>query len=154
MNHLEFEALFSSTVTACHTLLQSKGVEYSGLADRLANFKRGAGLTGASPLQVAFIFASKHYDSIASFVRDPGRASSEPIEGRLHDLINYCLLMKAIVVEIQSQGLILKSQDVMAPITSYPTTANALGAKLASMAAHEKLQAEQQRRKDDDGRPF
>jgi hypothetical protein len=76
-----------------------KGAEYACNEDRLANFKRGAALTGASPLKVAFIYASKHYDSIATFVREPERATSEPIESRFDDMINYLILMKALVHE-------------------------------------------------------
>ena len=99
MNQEEFAKVFDATLTSCEKLLVVKGGEYAGVEDRLGNFKRGAALTGTTPLQVAFIYASKHYDSIASFVRDPKRVGSEPIEGRFDDLINYCILMKAIVKE-------------------------------------------------------
>lgn len=103
MNQDEFSYLVSSTLKSCNDLLVVKGGEYTGSTDRLANFKRGAALTGATPLQVAFIYASKHFDGIASFVKSSAkgtpRASSEPIEGRFDDLINYCILMKGIVVE-------------------------------------------------------
>lgn len=99
MNQTDFTALVDATFKSCHQLLVVKGGEYAGSDDRLANFKRGAALVGVDPLAVAFIYASKHYDSIASYVRDPSRASSEPIEGRFDDLINYMLLMKAIVAE-------------------------------------------------------
>lgn len=106
MDTKELEILVNGTFAECRRLLIVKGGEYAGDADRLANFKRGAALVGAAPLQVAFIYASKHYDSIASYVRDPNRASSEPIEGRFDDLINYCLLMKGIIAE----GAIVKRE--------------------------------------------
>lgn len=103
MNQDDFSALVTSTVSEINRLLVVKGGEYAGSEDRLANFKRGAALVGVTPLQVAFIYASKHYDGIASFVRTAAegtpRLSSEPIEGRFDDLINYCLLMKALVRE-------------------------------------------------------
>jgi hypothetical protein len=105
VNKHDFSALVSATVKSTADLLVVKGGEYADDADRLANFKRGAALTGATPLQVAFIYASKHYDGIASFVKTSAagtpRPSSEPIEGRFDDLINYCILMKALVVENQ-----------------------------------------------------
>lgn len=107
MNGKDFNALVSATFSAAEGLLVVKGGEYAGSEDRLANFKRGAALTGATPLQVAFIYASKHYDGIASFVRTAAegtaRPSSEPIEGRFDDLINYCILMKALVMETSIQ---------------------------------------------------
>lgn len=103
MNQTDFDALVRDTIASTASLLVLKGGEYAGSEDRLANFKRGAALTGTTPLQVAFIYASKHYDALATFVRDDaagiGRQRSEPIYGRLDDLINYCILMKALVQE-------------------------------------------------------
>lgn len=107
MNQDDFAAHVKLTFEAATKLLVVKGGEYAGSVDRLANFKRGAGLTGCTPLQVAFIYASKHYDAIATFVRDDAcgtpRERSEPIEGRLDDLLNYCLLLKALVVEAKAE---------------------------------------------------
>lgn len=106
MEQKDFLKCIEDTLTQCRSVLAGKGAEYAGSEDRLANFKRGANLTGATPLQVAFIYASKHYDSIASFVAKTARKEpvtlSEPIEGRLTDLINYCLLMRAIIQEARS----------------------------------------------------
>lgn len=108
MNQERFNALVESTMRDTLQLLAVKGGEYAGSDDRLANFKRGAALTGATPLQVAFIYASKHYDAIATFVRDNAigtyRARSESIGGRFDDLINYCILMKAIIQEEVETG--------------------------------------------------
>lgn len=107
MNDADFNQLVGSTIDTMRNLMVTKGGEYAGSVDRLANFKRGAALTGATPLQVAFIYASKHYDAIATFVRDEAagtdRPRSEPIEGRLDDLMNYCLLMKGLIQEGQSK---------------------------------------------------
>ena len=103
MNQTDFHALVSATVEETARLLIAKGEEYSGSSDRLSNFKRGAGLTGTTPLQVALVYASKHYDSIATYIRKDAagyeQILSEPIEGRLNDLINYCYLIKALIVE-------------------------------------------------------
>ncbi len=114
MNQSEFTKLVDDTFAQCRRLLVVKGGEYSGSADRLANFRRGSNLTGATPLQVAFIYASKHFDAIASYVAGQAkgviRESSEPIEGRIDDLINYCLLMKAIIVERSELNAELRRQ--------------------------------------------
>lgn len=103
MNQSEFQKLVDQTVQDTAKLLVMKGEEYAGSADRLANFKRGANLTGTTPLQTALIYASKHYDSICTYIRKDASGEiqklSEPIEGRFDDLINYCILMKAIVHE-------------------------------------------------------
>jgi len=105
MNIEDFNNLVDSTVRSAAELLITKGEEYAGSADRLANFKRGAKLTGVTPLQVALVYASKHYDSIATYVRKDASGESqvlsEPIEGRFDDMINYMILMKALVKEDQ-----------------------------------------------------
>lgn len=94
-----FNILVQETFNECRDLLGLKGAEYAGSSDRLANFKRGAVLTGVSPQQVAFIYLSKHYDAIATFVREGPVPGGEPIQGRLNDLINYCLLLRALIEE-------------------------------------------------------
>lgn len=103
MNKDEFDLLVQETYTESAKLLIMKGGEYAGSEDRLANFKRGAVLSGCSPLQVALIYLSKHYDAVATYVRDDAggidRPRSESIEGRLDDLLNYAILMKALVRE-------------------------------------------------------
>lgn len=104
MKQEEFDGLVNETLTEIRHLLVVKGGEYAGSEDRLANFKRGAALSGTTPLQVLFIYLNKHYDAVATFVRDDAagltRPRSESIEGRLDDLMNYCLLAKALVREM------------------------------------------------------
>lgn len=107
MNQLEFNIVVTETMDAINHLLVVKGGEYAGSADRLANFKRGAALVGVTPLQCLFIYLSKHYDAVATFVRDDAsgevRERSEPIDGRLDDIINYCILAKALIKAAATQ---------------------------------------------------
>ena len=106
MNQSEFDVVVKKTVESIQQLLAVKGGEYAGSEDRLANFKRGAQLTGTTPLQVLFIYMAKHYDAISTYVKttSQGKAPvlSEPIEGRLDDLINYAILAKALIAENRS----------------------------------------------------
>lgn len=105
MNQKEFEQLVHNSIGRIHSLLEVKGGEYAGSEDRLANFKRGAELTGVTPLQVLHIYLSKHYDAFSTYVRDQASGTSRPrsesISGRLDDIINYCLLAQALVKEIE-----------------------------------------------------
>lgn len=101
MNQADFEAFTEAFLNDTARLLVSKGAEYAGSADRLANFKRGAALTGCTAEQVCFIYLSKHYDALATFIREGEKPGAEPIMGRLHDLANYVLLMAALVRERQ-----------------------------------------------------
>ena len=106
MNQVEFTELFNETIDRITSLLVVKGGEYAGSDDRLANFKRGAALTGCTPAQCLFIYMSKHYDAVATYIRDEAagvtRTRSEPIEGRVDDLINYGILLKALLKETES----------------------------------------------------
>ncbi len=103
MNQQDFTQLVDDTLVACRQLLVVKGGEYAGSKDRLANFKRGSDLTGSTPLQVALVYMSKHYDSICTYVKKDAAGQeqvlSEAIDGRFDDMINYCMLMKALIKE-------------------------------------------------------
>lgn len=103
MEQKEFNVVVEETIQAIRKLLIVKGGEYAGSEDRLANFKRGAQLTGIEPMTVALIYLSKHYDGVCTYIRDlqtgQDRPRSESIEGRLDDMINYCILIKAIIKE-------------------------------------------------------
>lgn len=106
MQQQQFEALVERIRKETTELLVVKGREYAGDADRLANFKRGASLTGVDPLTVLFIYMSKHYDALATYIRDNQAGDtmpvlSEPITGRIADLINYCVLAWALIEEKQ-----------------------------------------------------
>lgn len=115
MHQDEFEKLFHTTVEQLNHLLIIKGGEYAGSEDRLANFKRGAQLTGTTSLQCLFIYMSKHYDAIATYIRDDAvgrdRMRSEPIEGRVDDLINYGILLKALLAERSKYAVMEKQKE-------------------------------------------
>ena len=106
MNSYTFEHLVNQTIKETAELLIVKGGEYAGSDDRLANFKRGADLTGVTPMQCLFVYMSKHYDAVATYIKDDAagktRPRSEPIAGRINDLINYCLLLKGLVEESEA----------------------------------------------------
>lgn len=110
MDQARFEQLVDQTIENIRHLLVVKGGEYAGSEDRLANFKRGAALVGVTPMQCLMIYMSKHYDAVSTFVRDEAagksRPRSEPIEGRIDDLINYCLLLKGLVREQSPAGAV------------------------------------------------
>lgn len=82
-------------------LSQTKGVEYAGKEDKLANFKLTAKEAGLDPLQVCYIFMNKHYSAIQSFVRER-KVYSEPIKGRIRDCQLYLALLEALIHEGES----------------------------------------------------
>lgn len=116
MNQKEFSVMFEETVKELTHLLVVKGGEYAGSEDRLGNFKRGAERVQGTPMQVLWIYAAKHIDSIETFIKDgvtrTNRPRSEPIEGRIDDLINYCILLKGLVREAKN----LQREPTMAEV--------------------------------------
>ena len=92
------KALFDEMVADLNSLLTKKGREYASDADALANFKNADDI-GVSPLQKALIFAEKHWFSIKSYAKRGKELSNEPIEGRVHDMINYLFLILCLIKE-------------------------------------------------------
>jgi len=94
--------LFDDMVLELNNLLIKKGKEYASDADALANFKTASDI-GVTPLQKALIFAEKHWFSIKSYVKRGKELSNEPIEGRIHDMINYLFLILCLIKEYKQE---------------------------------------------------
>lgn len=99
----EYEKIVQSTIKKITELAHTKGAEYAGDEDRLANFRRN-GLDIGIPMETVWrVYAGKHWDAISQFIKDLNtgkrRALSEPMEGRVDDLIVYLLLFKCMLAE-------------------------------------------------------
>lgn len=99
----QWEALCEATFARLRGLAASKGAEYSGQEDRLANFRRNGQALGLLPEVVWAVYAGKHWDALQIYIRDLAsgqeRERSEPIDSRVDDLLVYLLLFKAILEE-------------------------------------------------------
>lgn len=84
-------------------LQMAKGADYARDDDALANFKTQAAALDLTPEQVWAVFAGKHWAAIMAYVRE-GDVASEPIEGRIHDLILYGFLLLGMVREKQAEA--------------------------------------------------
>ena len=93
--------LVNSTIENIKTLENVKGGEYAGDKDRLHNFRHNAEDCGTRMELIWRIYAGKHWDALSNYIRDllsnKERPRSEPIEGRIDDLIVYLILLKAII---------------------------------------------------------
>jgi|TARA_R110002167_G_scaffold344946_1_gene554547 hypothetical protein len=86
-------------------LMRVKGKEYTvSDEDKLKNFKSIGDRLKCKPEFVAMVYLLKHMDSVRNFVMDGVEASDEPIEGRLRDIRNYCLLIGALIKENKEQN--------------------------------------------------
>ena len=86
----------------CLEVLEKKGKDYSGSDDCLSNFKRNAERLGLTKYQIMLVYMAKHFDSICNAIKaDPEspKAESEPIRGRIVDLINYAVIFYALMEE-------------------------------------------------------
>ena len=108
MTNADVEVMFRETFEELIALRSIKSREYSDDGDALANFRRNA-VDLEMPMETVWrVYASKHWDSIGNFIRDitngKKRELSEPIEGRIHDMIVYLLLLKAMIKEKEDGG--------------------------------------------------
>lgn len=86
-----------SMLHICDNMLKAKGHDYTqGSPNRLQNFDAAAVRLGLRPEQVLAVYMNKHWSALETFFQK-GRVESEPIEGRIADLINYLLLLSKMV---------------------------------------------------------
>lgn len=80
----------------CMPLMKGKGEAYSGQDDKLGNFKRIAKKYHITPFLVWAIFFGKHLDALDAWLRGEYK-DTEPIEGRINDIINYGFLLRGLI---------------------------------------------------------
>ncbi len=93
------DAVFAKRFADCISLIKAKNADYTqGTAkrDRIAAFRRISGDIGVPMEKVWAIFCQKHWGAVMKFVKD-GQVESEPIDGRINDIINYMVLLGAII---------------------------------------------------------
>lgn len=95
---VEQSRLFEKMIEAERNLLLSKGKEYAGDADCLANFK-DSDCIGLDPKQKLWVYLSKHMASIASYIKNGKEFSNETIESRIADARNYLALLYMLIQE-------------------------------------------------------
>jgi hypothetical protein len=96
---------FATAVMACWKIYDHKGNDYTrgkGDLDRTDNFKMAAENNGVTPLQAWGVYFYKHVSAVWRFLKD-GKVESEPIEGRIYDVINYSILLLLIVKEMRAK---------------------------------------------------
>ena len=93
---VEFRRIFNEEIMALRDAGQKEYAHDD--SSPFANFERGAEDMGIDRKQVLWIYAMKHKDGIAGFLK--GHTSQrEDVRGRINDLIVYLLLMKCMINE-------------------------------------------------------
>jgi hypothetical protein len=93
------DAVFANRFADCIDMLKSKNADYSQgeqKGDRIAAFRRISRDVNISMKQAWAVFCQKHWGAVMKFVKD-NTVESEPIDGRINDIINYMVLLGAII---------------------------------------------------------
>lgn len=102
MNTSNFDDLVKDVLEKARVTRIEKGRDYAGTEDVLGNFKKRAERLGLRPIKVWGLYFGKHIDAIETFVKTEN-LTSEPIEMRIVDAINYLLLGYALINESKSE---------------------------------------------------
>lgn len=90
---------FARKFVECMDLIKKKNADYSQgeqKGDRIAAFRRIARDVNITMEQAWAVFCQKHWGAVMRYVKE-GSVESEPIEGRITDVINYMVLLSAII---------------------------------------------------------
>ena len=83
----------------CKKIFSDKSKEYALDTDRLSSFKQGAKLQNITPKQCLLGMMTKHIISIYDMVRTNKEYDLHLWSEKITDIINYLILLKALVVE-------------------------------------------------------
>jgi hypothetical protein len=98
MTNKEFELLVNERCKLIKAVLNSKGKEY-GATDRLHNFKVASRIDAETPLQSAWGMFKKHLVSIIDIKDGLQLPTTDMINEKFGDAINYLILMEALIKE-------------------------------------------------------
>ncbi len=108
-----YNELVQETFAEIVRLGVQKGGEYAGDTDRLNNFRRNAANWGLTMEQCWGVYAGKHWDAIQQYIRDRAagvdRVRTEPLSGRVDDMIVYLLLFKAMLDEASTTDSVVQT---------------------------------------------
>lgn len=98
-----YSKTIEETLNRCASLLTKKQEEYAPDEDPLANFKKGAKVSGLTEEQVLYMYCVKHLVSIRDIVFGVVPSSRELIQEKTGDIINYMTLLNCITEEKLSE---------------------------------------------------
>jgi len=93
------DEFFARKFADCIDLIKKKNSDYTqghGQHDRIAHFREAAKDLDLPMLKIWQVFVRKHWATIQKFANG-GVLESEPIDGRIDDVINYMVLLAAII---------------------------------------------------------
>ena len=100
------DEFFAGVFADCIDLIKKKNADYTeGAAerDRIAHFREAAQDLELPMTKIWQVFVRKHWAAVRKFANGK-HLESEPIEGRVHDIINYMVLLRAIIEDGKTGG--------------------------------------------------
>lgn len=100
------DAVFAKQFVDCMSMMRVKNADYSQgeqKGDRIAAFRRIAHDINIPMTKAWAVFCQKHWGAIMRFIKE-GSVESEPIEGRITDVINYMVLLAAIIADENNEN--------------------------------------------------
>lgn len=98
LTHKQRAELFEQELDKCREIWSTKGLEYSNSDEANKNFTSEEEI-GVDPITACGIFMNKHYRAIRNYIKTRETKSNEPIQGRVHDLIVYGLILLSLIEE-------------------------------------------------------
>ena len=99
MTHLEFNEIVNKRFVKAKKVLLVKAEDYATDADRLRNFKDGAFINQISEEEYALALVTKHIVALRDFITGDKDITAKFIDEKIGDIINYMLLIEAILTE-------------------------------------------------------
>ena len=94
----EFNKILKNRLKKISDVLGKKAGEYAFNDNRLYNFQAAGRVNGVSTQQALWGMATKHLVSVIDLVEGRLDASEKNIDEKIGDLINYLILMEAILL--------------------------------------------------------
>jgi hypothetical protein len=102
MKDTEFNEIARKTFADCEKVLGMKNIEYSGINDRLHNFKVAGRMLNITPEVALMGMKIKHTVSVYDIVNNIVNGNLPDLDvlnEKICDEINYLVLLKALIVE-------------------------------------------------------
>ena len=100
MREAEFNIILKDRLQKIKDTLKHKGVTYSSVTDRLANFKKAGAYLGVTPESACLGMQAKHVISVLDIVDvSLDNLSIDIIDEKIGDAINYYILLEALLKE-------------------------------------------------------
>ena len=99
MNYEELFAMAKMDLDRCLATLERKSHDYANDGDVLKNFKESSKIASITPVQSILVLVGTKISRLTELVTTEKISKNESVEDTILDLINYLLLLKAMIEE-------------------------------------------------------